>query len=153
MKEMEITNDELMAWGEKKFDEMQNMYLDIYRDYEAYRERENENRDIRDRSIINIRVRRRSPYAINAIWHWSRFYKVKGEWKVRTNDINKGRGPKTPYDRLSKRAKVWEIDEAWEAEKKLAEIRKMQKEMGNIIAAFRRLKKIEDQMDATDFPD
>jgi len=147
---MELSHEKLMEWAKQEFDKLEKQYAEIEARYSEYTEIENKGREYKDLSVIHIKVRRRSPYAINAIWHWTRFFKSKeGKWIPRTSDINKGRGLRTPRDRIARRAKKWEIDEAWKAELELAKLRGKQKELGYIVASFRRLKKIEDEIGNT----
>jgi len=143
---MEFNHDKRMEWAKEEFDKLEKQYVEIETRYSEYRDIENKDRGYHDLSVIHINVRRRSPYAINAIWHWTRFFKANDKWIPRTRDINKGRGLRTPYDRIARRAKKWEIEEAWRTELELAKLRGKQKELGYIVASFRRLKKIEDEI-------
>jgi len=125
----------------KRYDELEGVVMSV--SGEALEERDIANEPLKpfDRSTMRLRVRRRGNYSLSALWTWTRFFKTKDGWQPRTQEINKGRTPRTPYDRLNKHAKEWEIEKIWEAELKLTEIRKELKVLKRIVADLRLLEK------------
>jgi len=136
--ELEETCLELIK---KRYDELQHACLSLNSEFMEFRDTTNESLKPFDKSTLAIRVRRRGDYSLSATWTYTRFFRTKDGWQPRTYEINKGREPRTPYSRINKRAKEWEMETLWETEQKVTEIRKELKVMKRIVADLRLLEK------------
>ncbi len=141
IEELDIEN--ILLWTEIRYDRLEQLCRDIDSVYGEFRDMENESKDIKAKSTMGIRIRRRGPYTLSLIWTWTRFFKSKGHWIPRTQEIRKGLGAKTPTDRLLLHAKGWEAEEVIAAENKLAEVRKELVILRRIVANLRFLSEVD----------
>lgn len=132
----------MAKWIENEYDRLYEAYLTLASDWVDFIKPENDRRETMKRSQLLIKVRRRGPRELYAVWTYRRFFKTRAGWKAYGYEIRKGRGHETPADRIRRHAIGWELDMALEFERRLARLREQQEALGKISRAYSRYLKL-----------
>lgn len=131
-----------LEWLVAEYDRLHEAYLVLAEEWYEYMMARNEGRKPMERTQLLIKVRRRGPTELNAIWTFKRFFRTKDGWKSYSYEIRKGQGSKTPAKRIRMHAVGWEVEEALKYEERLARLREQQAALGKATRAFKRYLKL-----------